>query len=51
MSIYDITAECLNFWQWAAVIYPVLAPLPVTRSAAALGFFSFCRSFAQVSHS
>ncbi|EJF60042.1 MFS general substrate transporter [Dichomitus squalens LYAD-421 SS1] len=32
---------------WAAVIYPVLAPLPVTRIAAALGFFSFCRSFAQ----
>ncbi|KAI0784111.1 iron permease [Abortiporus biennis] len=28
-------------------MFPILAPLPVQRTAAALGFFAFCRSFAQ----
>ncbi|KAI1792582.1 MFS general substrate transporter [Ganoderma leucocontextum] len=32
---------------WTATVYPILAPLPVTRNAAALGFFAFCRAFAQ----
>ncbi|KAM5540717.1 hypothetical protein V8D89_005748 [Ganoderma adspersum] len=32
---------------WTATVYPVLAPLPVSRNAAALGFFAFSRAFAQ----
>ncbi|KAJ7598373.1 iron permease [Mycena floridula] len=32
---------------YAATIFPILAPLPVQRTAAALGFFAFSRSFAQ----
>ncbi|KAJ7598423.1 iron permease [Mycena floridula] len=32
---------------WSSTIFPILAPLPVERTAAALGFFAFSRSFAQ----
>ncbi|CAL1715143.1 unnamed protein product [Somion occarium] len=32
---------------WAASIFPVLAPLPVERTASALAFYAFVRSFAQ----
>ena len=32
---------------YPAPVFPVLAPLPVERSAAALAFFAFVRSFAQ----
>lgn len=32
---------------FAGTIFPVLAPLPVSRTAAALGFFAFLRAFAQ----
>ncbi|KAH8824449.1 major facilitator superfamily domain-containing protein [Flagelloscypha sp. PMI_526] len=35
---------CLKF---SATVFPVLAPLSVERSAAALAFFSFMRTFAQ----
>ncbi|KAI8969890.1 iron permease [Trametes punicea] len=34
---------------WACTIFPILAPLPVTRAAAAIAFYNFCRTFAQVS--
>ena len=33
--------------QFAATIFPVLAPLPVARTASALAFFAFVRAFAQ----
>ncbi|KAI0352489.1 iron permease [Trametes cingulata] len=32
---------------YASTVFAVLAPLPVSRNAAALGFFMFCRTFAQ----
>ncbi|KAH9847880.1 iron permease [Lenzites betulinus] len=32
---------------WAVTIFPILAPLPVTRAASALGFYNFSRTFAQ----
>ncbi|KAJ7758938.1 iron permease, partial [Mycena maculata] len=32
---------------FAATVFPILAPLDVARTAAALGFFAFCRAFAQ----
>ncbi|KAI0686124.1 iron permease [Earliella scabrosa] len=32
---------------YASTIFPILAPLPVTRNAAALAFFAFSRTFAQ----
>ncbi|KAI0368428.1 iron permease [Pilatotrama ljubarskyi] len=32
---------------YASTIFAALAPLPVSRNAAALGFFMFCRTFAQ----
>ncbi|KAJ7723104.1 iron permease [Mycena maculata] len=32
---------------FAATVFPILAPLSVSRTAAALGFFAFCRAFAQ----
>lgn len=35
--------------QYASTLFPVLAPLPVARNAAAVAFFAFCRTFAQVS--
>lgn len=34
--------------QWASTIFPILAPLPVTRAAPALAFYNFIRTFAQV---
>ena len=33
--------------QYPAPVFPILAPLPVERSASALAFFTFVRSFAQ----
>ena len=33
--------------QFTAPVFPVLAPLPVERTAAALAFFTFVRAFAQ----
>lgn len=33
--------------QYTATIFPTLAPLPVARTASALAFFSFARTFAQ----
>lgn len=35
--------------QWASTVFPILAPLPVTRAAPALAFYNFNRVFAQVS--
>ncbi|KAI0763293.1 MFS multidrug transporter [Trametes elegans] len=32
---------------WASTIFPILAPLPVTRVAPALAFYNFIRTFAQ----
>ncbi|TBU25225.1 iron permease [Dichomitus squalens] len=32
---------------WASALFPILAPLPVTRVAPALAFQNFCRTFAQ----
>jgi hypothetical protein len=32
---------------FAGTVFPILAPLPVSRTAAALGFFAFLRAFAQ----
>ncbi|KAH9933608.1 iron permease [Epithele typhae] len=32
---------------WATTVYPILAPLPVSRAASALAFYNFCRTFAQ----
>ncbi|KAH9937832.1 iron permease, partial [Epithele typhae] len=32
---------------WVSVVFPILAPIPVARSARALAFFQFCRAFAQ----
>ncbi|KAH9933591.1 iron permease [Epithele typhae] len=32
---------------WATTVYPILAPLPVARSASALAFYNFARTFAQ----
>jgi len=34
--------------QYTATVFPVLAPVDVNHNAAALGLFSFLRSFAQV---
>ncbi|KAJ2998456.1 hypothetical protein NUW54_g7027 [Trametes sanguinea] len=34
---------------WASTVFPILAPLPVTRVAPALAFYNFSRVFAQVS--
>lgn len=36
--------------QFAALYFPVLAPLPLAASAPALAFFTFLRMFAQVRH-
>lgn len=33
--------------QFASTFFPILAPLPVERTAAALAFFAFLRAFAQ----
>lgn len=33
--------------QFAGTVFPILAPLPVSRTAAALAFFAFMRAFAQ----
>ncbi|KAI0363645.1 iron permease [Pilatotrama ljubarskyi] len=32
---------------WASTVFPILAPLPVTRTASALAFYNFSRTFAQ----
>ncbi|KAH9902443.1 iron permease [Cubamyces lactineus] len=32
---------------WASTVFPILAPLPVTRAAPALAFYNFSRVFAQ----
>ncbi|KAJ7584101.1 iron permease [Mycena floridula] len=34
-------------FMYSATVFPILAPLPVERTAAALGFFAFSRSFSQ----
>ncbi|KAI0751820.1 MFS general substrate transporter [Daedaleopsis nitida] len=36
-----------NGMVYASTIFPILAPLPVARNAAALAFFAFCCTFAQ----
>ncbi|KAJ7743512.1 iron permease [Mycena maculata] len=42
-----LTADA-TLGQWfASTVFPILAPLSVARTAAALGFFAFCRAFAQ----
>ena len=33
---------------WTGIVFPVLAPISLNRIAAALGFFNFSRTFAQV---
>ena len=37
----------MHFLQFTATVFPLLAPLPVSRTAAALAFYSFSRTFAQ----
>ena len=37
----------MDWQQYTATIFPTLAPLPVSRTASALAFFSFARTFAQ----
>ncbi|EIW57867.1 Mfs1.1 [Trametes versicolor FP-101664 SS1] len=32
---------------WASTVFPILAPVPVTRVAPALACYNFCRTFAQ----
>ncbi|KAI0636248.1 iron permease [Trametes polyzona] len=32
---------------WASTVFPILAPVPVTRFASALAFYNFCRTFSQ----
>ncbi|KAI9066141.1 MFS general substrate transporter [Trametes sanguinea] len=32
---------------WASTVFPILAPISVTRFAAALAFYNFCRTFSQ----
>ncbi|KAI9063905.1 iron permease [Trametes sanguinea] len=32
---------------WASTVFPILAPISVTRFAAALVFYNFCRTFSQ----
>ncbi|OSC98516.1 iron permease [Trametes coccinea BRFM310] len=32
---------------WASTVFPILAPVPVMRTASALAFYNFCRTFAQ----
>ncbi|KAI0667884.1 iron permease [Trametes maxima] len=32
---------------WASTVFPILAPVPVTRTASALAFYNFCRTFSQ----
>ncbi|OBZ65418.1 putative transporter C3H1.06c [Grifola frondosa] len=44
---YQIVASAGTGAIFAATIFPVLAPLPVSRTAAALAFFAFVRAFAQ----
>ena len=48
IGISALVAIGAGFLQQAAY-YPVLAPLPVSKNAHAMAFFSFCRVFAGVS--
>ncbi|KAI0648730.1 iron permease [Trametes meyenii] len=32
---------------WASTVFPILAPVSVTRTASALAFYNFCRTFSQ----
>ncbi|KAI0763280.1 iron permease [Trametes elegans] len=41
-----ITAIGVGFI-WASTVFPILAPVPVTRFASALAFYNFCRTFSQ----
>ena len=45
---YEVLAGIGFGVQFAALYFPVLAPLPVTSSAPALAFFTFMRMFSQV---
>ncbi|KAJ7595480.1 iron permease [Mycena floridula] len=44
---YQIVAGAGTGFLYASTVFAVLAPLPVERAAAALGFFAFSRAFAQ----
>ncbi|TBU37707.1 major facilitator superfamily domain-containing protein [Dichomitus squalens] len=44
---YQIVASAGLGLLFPATVFPVLAPLPVSRNASALAFFSFARTFAQ----
>jgi len=44
---YQFVAAAGTGMIFSATIFPVLAPLPVSRTAAALAFYAFLRSFAQ----
>ncbi|KAJ7485019.1 iron permease [Mycena galericulata] len=44
---YQFVAAAGTGMIFAATVFPILAPLSVARTAAALGFFAFCRAFAQ----
>ncbi|KIJ29240.1 hypothetical protein M422DRAFT_188781 [Sphaerobolus stellatus SS14] len=46
---YQLIASAGTGIIYSSTLFPVLAPQPVTRSASALGFYSFIRSFAQAS--
>ncbi|RPD58553.1 MFS general substrate transporter [Lentinus tigrinus ALCF2SS1-7] len=44
---YEIVVSAGIGLGFTATVFPVLAPLPVSRTAAALAFFAFSRTFAQ----
>ncbi|KAJ7482822.1 major facilitator superfamily domain-containing protein [Mycena galericulata] len=44
---YQFVAAAGTGMIFAVTVFPILAPLSVERTAAALGFFAFCRAFAQ----
>ncbi|KAF8148433.1 iron permease [Crassisporium funariophilum] len=44
---FQIVASAGTGMIFAGTVFPILAPLPVSRTAAALGFFAFLRAFAQ----
>ncbi|EMD39201.1 hypothetical protein CERSUDRAFT_112880 [Gelatoporia subvermispora B] len=44
---YQLVAAAGTGMIFAGTVFPILAPLPVSRTAAALAFFAFMRAFAQ----
>ncbi|KAL1947356.1 hypothetical protein VTO73DRAFT_14317 [Trametes versicolor] len=46
-AAYQVIAAIGIGLNWVAVVFPILAPLPVARGAPALAFYNFLRTFAQ----